>query len=159
MLRIGIIILVLVFILVAVYQPRFRRALGITLLVLTVLIGVIIWQDTKERDLEFERISVPQTQLSHMRVRPGLNSRSFVVAGRIQNFAKNYTILSARLQATVKDCEGEACEIVGQENILVPVNIPPGQSRDFSVAIPFPGIPEVKGEAVWTYDILRVRAR
>ena len=159
MLRIAIIILLLVLILVALYLPRFRRAMGITLIVLTGLIGLIIWQDTQERDLEFERISVPEAKLSHMRVRPGLNSRSFVVMGRIQNIVKNYTILSVRLQATVKDCETEVCEIVGQEHSWVQLNIPPEQSRDFSVTIPFPGIPEVKGEAVWTYDILQVRAR
>ena len=159
MLRVGIIILLLVFILVAVYFPRFRRAMGLTLVVLMGAIGVIIWQDTQERDLELTRVSMTQVQLSHMQTRPGLNTRSFVVAGRLQNVAQKYTIYSMMLQATIKDCEGETCKIVGQEKTMVPLEVPPDQARDFSVTIPFSGVPKVKGEAVWEYDVLLVRAR
>ena len=159
MLRVGIIILLLVFILVAVYFPRFRRAMGLTLVVLMGAIGVIIWQDTQERDLELTRVSMTQVQLSHMQTRPGLNTRSFVVADRLQNVAPKYTIYSMMLQATIKDCEGETCKIVGQEKTMVPLEIPPDQARDFSVTIPFSGVPKVKGEAVWEYEILLVRAR
>jgi hypothetical protein len=63
------------------------------------------------------------------------------------------------LQATIKDCEGQSCEIVGQEDIMVPLEVPPDQARDFSVTIPFSVVPKVKGEAVWEYEILMVRAR
>jgi len=159
MLRVALFLLLLIIILVAVNFPKFRRTLGLTLLLLIGAIGVIIWQDTRERELEFERIYVQQAQLSQMQVRPGLNSRSFVVGGRIQNVAQKYTIFSVMLQATIKDCEGQTCEIVGQEKIMVPLEVPPDQARDFSVTIPFSGIPKVKGEAVWEYEILLVRAR
>ncbi len=159
MLRIALFILLLIIILVAVNFPKFRRTLGVTLLLLIGAIGVIIWQDSHERELEFERIYVQQAQLSQMQVRPGLNSRSFVVGGRIQNVAEKYTIYSVMLQATIKDCEGQACKIVGQEKIMVPLEVPPDQARDFSVTIPFSGVPKVKGEAVWAYEILLVRAR
>ncbi len=159
MLRVALFILLLVIILVAVNFPKFRRTLGVTLMLMIGAIGVIIWQDTRERGLEFERIYVVQAQLSQMQVRPGLNSRSFVVSGRIQNVAQKYTIFSVMLQATIKDCEGQSCEIVGQEAIMVPLEIPPDQARDFSVTIPFSVVPKVKGEAVWEYEILLVRAR
>jgi hypothetical protein len=159
MLRIALFILLLIIILVAVNFPKFRRTLGVTVLLLLGAIGVIIWQDTQERRLEFERIYVKQAQLSQMQVRPGLNSRSFVVGGRIQNVAQKYTIYSVKLQATIKDCEGQTCKIVGQENIMVPLEVPPNQARDFSVTIPFSGVPKVKGEAKWEYEILLVRAR
>lgn len=159
MLRVALFILLLVIILVAVNFPKFRRTLGVTLMLMIGAIGVIIWQDTRERGLEFERIYVVQAQLSQMQVRPGLNSRSFVVSGRIQNVAQKYTIFSVMLQATIKDCEGQSCEIVGQEAIMVPLEIPPDQARDFSVTIPFSVVPKVKGEAAWEYEILLVRAR
>jgi hypothetical protein len=159
MLRVALFILLLVIILVALNFPKFRRTLGVTLLLLIGAIGVIIWQDTQERRLEFERIYVKQAQLSQMQVRPGLNSRSFVVGGRIQNVAEKYTIYSVMLQATIKDCEDQTCKIVGQEKIMVPLEVPPDQARDFSVTIPFSGVPKVKGEAVWEYEILLVRAR
>ena len=159
MLRVALFILLLVIILVAVNFPKFRRTLGVTLMLMIGAIGVIIWQDTRERGLEFERIYVVQAQLSQMQVRPGLNSRSFVVSGRIQNVAQKYTIFAVMLQATIKDCEGQSCEIVGQEAIMVPLEIPPDQARDFSVTIPFSVVPKVKGEAAWEYEILLVRAR
>jgi len=159
MLRIAVFIALLLIVLVAVYFPRFRRTLGMTIVVLFGAIGVIIWQDIQERGQEFERISLEQAQLSQMRNRPGLNGRSFVVEGRIQNLDTNYTILSLELQATVKDCTLGKCEIVGQGQITFPVEVPSTQSRDFSVTIPFAVIPKIRGEAAWEYEIVKIRAR
>ena len=79
MLRIALLLLILIIILVAAYLPNFRRALGMMLLVLMGATGFIIWQDTREWELEFQRIPIAQAQLSNMIVRPGLNSR--VVCG------------------------------------------------------------------------------
>lgn len=159
MVRIAIFVLLLIIILVAVNFPKFRRTLGVTLVVLMGAIGVIIWQDSQEQELEFERISQEQAQLMQMQVRPGLNSRSFVVDGRIQNLAKDYTILSIQLQATVKDCDLGTCEIVGQGATTFPLEVPSEQSRDFSITIPFSVPPKIKGDAVWEYEILKIRAR
>ena len=159
MVRIAIFVLVLIIILVAVNFPKFRRTLGAVLLVLMGAIGFIIWQDSQERELEFERISAEQAQLLQMQVRPGLNARSFVVAGRVHNLAKNYTILSIQLQATIQDCAIGHCEIVGQEQVMFPLEVPAVQSRDFSVTIPFSVVPKVQGEATWEYQILKIRAR
>lgn len=159
MIRIAIFVFLLIIILLAVNFPKFRRSLGVTIVLLFVAIGVIIWQDSLEQELEFERISQEQAQLMQMQVRPGLNSRSFVVGGRIQNLAKDYTILSIQLQATVKDCNLGACEIVGQETTTFSLEIPSDQSRDFSVTIPFSVAPLIKGEPAWEYEILKIRAQ
>jgi hypothetical protein len=159
MLGIAIFLLILIMIFVAAYLPKFRRVLGMMLMVLFGAIGFIIWQDTQERELEFQRIPVGQAQLSHMQVRPGLNSRSFVVTGRLQNAAQSFTMLSATLQATLEDCHGTECEVVGQEKVELPLEIPPNQARDFSRTIPFPTVPKIIGEPTWRYVILRVRAR
>lgn len=157
--RVGIFIVLIGIILVGVYYPKFRRVLGVVLVLMIGAIGVIIWQDTQEQGLEFERVSVKQTQLSIMQARPGLNARSFVVSGRIQNLAKDYTILSIMLQATLKDCDRGACEIVGQEHATIPLEVPSGQSRDFSATIPFSAVPVVRGEPGWEYNIVKIRAR
>jgi hypothetical protein len=159
MIRIAIFVFLLIMILLAVNFPKFRRSLEVTIVLLFLAIGVIIWQDTQEQELEFERISLEQAQLMQMQVRPGLNSRSFVVGGRIQNLAKDYTILSIQLQATVKDCNLGTCEIVGQETITFSLEVPSEQSRDFSVTIPFSVAPQIKGETAWEYEILKIRAR
>ncbi len=159
MVRIALFVLLLVLIVVAVYFPKFRRTLGLILVVLIGAIGVIIWQDSRERELEFTRISGEQVKLSQMQSRPGLNARSFVVNGRVQNLAEDYNILSMVLQATVKDCQGGTCDIVGQEAVTFPVEVPAGQSRDFSVTMPFSVVPEIQGEPTWEYEVLQIRAR
>ncbi|MDR4484834.1 MAG: hypothetical protein R3B95_16775 [Nitrospirales bacterium] len=159
MLPIAIILLISIMILVATYLPKFRRVLWVTLMVLFVAIGFIIWQDTQERELEFRRIPVGQAKLSHMEVRPGLNSRSFVLTGRLENSAQIFTIISVTIQATIEDCHVTECEIVGQEAAEISLEIPPDQARDFSVTIPFPTMPKIIGEATWRYAILKVRAR
>ena len=156
---IALFLLILIMIFVAAYLPKFRRALAMVLMVLFGVIGFVIWQDTQERELEFQRVSVGQAQLSNMQVRPGLNSRSFVVTGRIQNSAQNYTILSATLQATLEDCHATECEIVGQEKVEIPIEIPPNQARDFSRTLPLPLKPKIIGEPIWHYEIISVRAR
>lgn len=156
---IAIFLLILIMIFVAAYLPKFRRALGMTLMVLFGAIGFIIWQDTQERELEFQRIPVGQAQLSHMQVRPGLNTRSFVVTGRLQNAAQSFTLLSATLQVTIEDCHITTCEIVGQEDVEISMEIQPNQTRDFSMTIPFPTMPKIIGESRWRYEILKVRAR
>lgn len=159
MLPFSIILLILIMILVATYLPKFRRALGMILMVLFGAIGFVIWQDAQERELEFQRIPVSQAQLSHMQVRPGLNSRSFVITGRLQNTAQIFTIVSVTIQATIEDCHVKECEIVGQEAAEISLEIPPNQARDFSLTMPFPTIPKIIGEATWRYAILKVRAR
>jgi hypothetical protein len=159
MMRLAIILLILTMILVAAYLPNFRRALSMMLILIFGAIGFIIWQDSQERKLEFQRIPVTQVQFSHMQVRPGLNSRSFVVTGRLQNAAQDFTLVSATIRASIKDCHDADCDIVGQEDVEIPLDIPPTQARDFSVTIPFPTIPKITGEPAWQFEILRVRAR
>ena len=159
MIRAAILILLVVIVLTAFYFPKFRRSLGTLLIILTLIIAGIIWQDSRERKMEFHRVSQDKAQLQNMGARPGLNSRSFVVSGRIQNADQDFTILNVNLQATLKDCVTAECKIVGQEVAEFPLEIPPGQARDFTVTIPFSTVPELTGEGKWEYEVLQVRAR
>ncbi len=88
----------------------------------------------------------PSSTFQH-EVRPGLNSRSFVVTGRLQNAAQSFTLLSATLQVTIEDCHITTCEIVGQEDVEISMEIHPNQTRDFSMTISFPTMPKIIGEA------------
>ncbi len=159
MVRIALFVLLLIIVGVAVAFPKFRRTLGVILVILMGAIGLIIWQDSQEHELEFTRISSDEVQLQQMQARPGLNTRSFVVDGRLHNLAQDYTILSVQLQATAKDCYLGNCEVVGQEDRIFPLEVPPDQARDFSVTIPFSVTPKVQGEIAWEYKILKIRAR
>ena len=147
---------------IAVYYPRFRLAMGIVCVGIVIGLGFVIWQDTQEQEMEWERISLSEVKLSHMKIRSGLNSRSFVVNGRLQNDSTGFAIMSAILQVTLEDCHevNEAeCELIGQEQVELSLEVPVGQARDFQVTVPFSTIPRIQGEAAWHYKILRVRAR
>jgi hypothetical protein len=159
MLRIAVLLLIVIMVGIAVYLPKFRRTLGWTLLILLFAVGVIIWQDIQERKLEYQRIPLVQAQLSHMAVRPGLNSRSFVVTGRLQNANPRFTILSAALQITIEDCHARKCEIVGQEEMEISLEVPSNQARDFSITVPFPTKPKIVGKPTWRYEVVKLRAR
>jgi hypothetical protein len=162
MFRIIPFILLFLILVVAVWFPRFRLAMGLTLVALLISMSVIIWQDTQERDLEWQRVALSEVKLSHMEVRPGLNSRSFVVNGRLQNDSPEFTLMSATLQVTLEDChgiKGLECELIGQGQTDLLLEVPMGQARDFQTTVPFATVPKLQGEANWHYEILRVRAR
>jgi hypothetical protein len=159
MIRIFLFLIIIALGVIAIRFPQFRRAMGITLIIVLLTVGGIIWQDSRERRSEFQRISADQTSLSHMAVRPGLNSRSFVISGRLQNQDVAHSILSVRLRVTLEDCHDSMCEIIGQEEADLPLEVPPDQSRDFRLTIPFSSVPILKGESNWKYEILSIRAR
>ena len=52
MIRIAIFVFLLIMILLAGKFPKFRRSLEVTIVILFLAIGVIIWQDTQERELD-----------------------------------------------------------------------------------------------------------
>jgi hypothetical protein len=159
MIRILLFLIIIALGVIAIRFPQFRRAIGITLIIILLTVGGIIWQDSKVRRSEFHRISADQTRLSHMAVRPGLNSRSFVINGRLQNRDLDHSILSIRLRVTLEDCHDSLCEIIGQEEADLPLEVPPDQSRDFRLTIPFSSVPVLTGESNWKFEILSIRAR
>ena len=75
MLRIVIGIVIVALLLVALFLPRFRRALWATLVIVITLLAVIIWVDNRERKLDHSRLPPNQIELLNMQVRAGLNSR------------------------------------------------------------------------------------
>ena len=151
-----------VILIIAVRYPRFRMGMGLTLLILVVGIGLVVWMDNQERAFEWQRVSPSEVQLSHVEVRAGLNSRSFVVNGRLQNDSKEFTVTLAVLELNLEDCHGlnpSECELIGQERAELPLEVPSGQARDFRVTVPFSTVPHLQGSASWNYEIIRVRAR
>ena len=159
MVRLFLVILIVVLILSALFLPRFRRALWVTLGILICVITLIIWIDYRDREIGTSRLSPAQVALLNMQVRPGLNSRSYVVNGRIRNNSPDFTLTAFFLKLTLKDCRSEECETIGQEQNRVPIEVPPGQSRDFEVSVPFPFVVAVQGKPEWTYEVVRINAR
>lgn len=159
MLRIIAILLILVLLLAAFLFPPFRRSLWATLVVVLCVIAGLIWLDSRERALQQSRLPPSQVEILHTQVRPGLNARSYVVNGRIRNQSEEFTINRIVLQATLKDCVSGSCEVVGQEDRRIFFEVPPAQSRDFEVSIPFSTVVDVHGTPEWKFVVLEVETR
>ena len=159
MLRIIIILLILVLLLAAFLFPPFRRSLWATLVVVLCVIAGIIWLDNRERELQHSRLPLSQVQLLHMQAKPGLNTRTYVVNGRIRNQSKEFTINMIKLQVTLQDCISERCDVIGQTNHRLFLEVPPDQARNFEASIPFPSIVKMRGTPEWQFAVLAVKTK
>jgi hypothetical protein len=156
MLRIIIILLIAVLLLTAFVFPQFRRSLWITLVVVLCVLAGIIWFDNRQRELEQSRLSMNQIELHHMQAKPGPNARTYIVNGRLRNQSKDLTINRIVLQVTLKDCVAESCQVIGQEDRRIFIKVPPDQSRDFEVTVPFTSMVDLRGMPQWQFLVLKV---
>ena len=159
MLRLIIILLIAVLILTAFLFPQFRRSLWTTLVVMLCILAGIIWFDSRQRELQKSRLPLTHVELLHMQTSPGLNERTYVVNGRLRNQSEDLTINMIVLQVTLKDCVAESCQVVGQEERRIFLQVPPAQSRDFDVNIPFSTVVAIRGTPEWQFDILEVKTQ
>lgn len=156
MFRIIIILLIAVIILTAFLFPQFRRSLWATLVVVLCVLAGIIWFDNRQRELEQSPLLLNQTELHHMQAKPGPNARTYIVNGRLRNQSKDHTINRFVLQVTLKDCVAESCQVIGQEDRRVFLKVPPDQSRDFEVMVPFSSMLDLRGTPEWQFFVLEV---
>ena len=159
MLRIIIILLILVLLLAAFLFPPFRRSLWATLVVVLCVVAGIIWFDYRERELQHSRLPLTQVSLLHMQARPGLNAQTYVVNGRIRNQSKEFTINMIKLQVILQDCVSEHCEVVGQADHRIFLEIPPAQARDFEASVPFSSVVKMKGTPKWQFAVRAVKTK
>ena len=159
MLRIIIILLIAVLILTAFVFPQFRRSLWTTLVVVLCILAGIIWFDNRQRELDQSRLSLNQIELLHMQAKPGLNAHSFVVNGRLRNQSEDLTIKMILLQVTVKDCVAEGCQVIGQEDRRIFLQVPPTQFRDFEVNVPFSSVMDLRGTPEWQFGVKEVETQ
>ena len=159
MLRIIIILFIVILILTAFLFPRFRRSLWTTLVIVLCVLAGIIWYDNRQRELQKSRISPNQIELHHMQTKPGLSPRSFIVTGRLGNPSVDLTITMFVLQVTLKDCAAGGCQVIGQEDRRIFLQVPPNQSRDFEVNVPFSSVVDLKGTPQWQFIVLEAETK
>ena len=91
-----------------------------------------------ERKAADARRRVPSTDLVFEDIRLGTQYSSHRVSGRARNRNGQYTISTAKLRVTLKDCADETrCDVVGETDSTIYLNIPPGHVRDFDNGVYF----------------------
>ena len=149
MIRIIIILIIAILILGAILFPKFRRSLWGTLVVVLCALAAIIWFDDRQRTSQDKWLPIKNIDVVQIETKPGLNAHTYVVNGRIRNRSEDITTKMILLQITLKDCIDQPCQIVGQKDRRIFLEVPPGQSRDFAATIPFTSVVNLKGEAEW----------
>lgn len=145
----------------------------------------LFFSSQAEHQAELSRISADELSFSELHF--DLNRTAAQFRGRVANNAKDFTLRRVTFDARIHDCTGQETEnerrgrssilvnelpaglndspdcVVIAENIAETSNrlwagVPPGQTRELNVTFTFRDIPEIRGTAYFTYDVVGVRA-
>jgi hypothetical protein len=140
----------------------FRKAA--TALIAVGVVGVlalVLWlrfdenERARNQDLARHRMTANEINLSDM----AFDFRGGHLTGRLHNDSSRFAVSAIGLRLTLQDCDASGCDTVGEQNTDVYQATPPGQSRDFSEFVFFPGNPTPKrGVIHWNYQVLYVEA-
>jgi hypothetical protein len=90
---------------------------------------------------------------------------SWLLSGRIRNRSRYIELAEVVFSVTATDCiesapehdDHSACETIAQVDVNVPLQVPPGQSRNFSKSF-LSGDVRAHGQLRWRYSVLRASA-
>ena len=149
---------VLIVVLLAIFSVAFRKFLAVIgviagILVCVALVAFWVYSERQKREDEIarSRISIPEVELVD------LGLRGNELSGKIKNKSAKYTLREMELRVTIEDCVEQDCEIVGQSNESVWVEVPPGQVRYFEEYVSLPKRGEPRGETRWNYEVLSIK--
>lgn len=174
-------LLILAVIIAAFAVPTFGKAL---LGVIGVLIIIcVLWYLSEQAETESskKRIAPYEIELTELTLVPGYGSGSYKLQGRIKNMSSAYTLKSVNLKLTMQDCKRrhtaeeflnddkteeestpwekyqEQCDVVGEDDVYIWGNIPPGQTRAVDEYVSFYNMPSLKGKPTWHYAISEIK--
>ena len=83
----------------------------------------------------------------------------FVLKVRVENNHNSQTLQNLVIRSTLSDCntDGANCLVIGEENSVVKLRIPPGQARDAQINLRIKQLNPIRGEAVWQHSVEGVR--
>ena len=152
-------------------RPRnWRRIIGVVLagLVIAGLIAAIIYFDEEEKrkeamrqaNIEYEasKHRITQSEIDLIDLRLGRNTYGsiYYLTGRIRNrAAHSRTLNSITLIVTLREKDGSP-DILGQQTVRIPVEVPSHQTRAINQTIYFNNSPQLTQYA-WGYFITEIR--
>lgn len=155
------------FIWLMVTNERFRR-FGFGLIALVAIGIALLWAGSEQNNREFhaemerERTAIP---LSSVELRSLSLSDSYGFA-RLSGSAVNHSshpIKQLTIQVSLRDCptsQSDAdCTIIGQDDAMVFVDVPPGQARAIDTTLDLSNAAARGPHWGWTYGLKEVRAK
>lgn len=141
---------------IAVLHPHLRKPALVVVALFVALFASYFLLPASETERRATRISVEQIALSDVDLI--IDSRFLKLVGRVTNQSTAYHLRSFEIEVTQFDCPAEdipheECAIVGQDVSTARVDIPGGQTRDFSALLDLRDSASIIGFPVWDYQI------
>jgi len=139
----------------------YRHSMVVLLAVLGVLIAAAVWY-IRFGDPEGSGL-MQASDLSLQNLEMSRQYRStYQMTGRLVNTSQDFRLTSVRITITASDCtaggSGEPeCIVVGEDDRLFSVEIPPGQARDLVEQYTFPRF-RLQGELRWRHALSEIMA-
>jgi hypothetical protein len=143
---------------------RTIKMLAIAFMVLVMLAAFALYQMDQRQKAEFEaskhRITLSEIKLVDLELKPGYGSGFYELTGRIRNRSRVYTAGTVIVRLTMSDVQqAGTSEIVGDEDVHLYLNVPPGQTREVSSSVIFKDLPRPEGRLQWNYSVTEIHAR
>ncbi len=83
----------------------------------------------------------------------------FVLSTRIENQHQSKTVQSLIIRSSLSDCNADRsqCLVIGEEDSVVKLRIPPGQARDAQINLRIKQLNPIRNESVWKHQVISVR--
>lgn len=160
-------VVVIGFVWLMVTNERFRR-FGFGLIALAAIAIALLWAGGEKSNREFqaemerERTAIPLSSVELRDLTLSDASGYARLSGTVVNHG-TYPIQQLTIQVSLRDCPSsqslEGCTIIGQDDALVFVEVPPGQARAISTTADLTNAATRGLHWGWTYGLKEVRAK
>lgn len=155
------------FIWLMVTNERFRR-FGFGLIALAAIGIALLWAGSEQSSREFraemerERTAIPVSAVELRDLSLSDGSGYARLSGTVVNHG-SYPIRELTIQVSLRDCPSsqtvQGCTIIGQDDAMVFVDVPPGQARAIDTTADLTNAAARGPHWGWTYGLKEVRAK
>jgi len=99
-----------------------------------------------------------EVELSQTKISRGY-ADGFVLDLRISNNNREQILQNFTIQSSLSDCNADQsqCLVIGEENNVVKLRVPPGQARDTQINLRTKQLNPIQGTAVWKHQITGIK--
>lgn len=166
-------LLIIVVIIGAFAVPKFGKAILGIVAVLIAIGFIVYFSEQAEEEASKKRIAPTEIELADLVLVPGYGS-GYTLRGRVKNTSPTYSANGITLKVVMRDCRespeneklagpGEKyqkyCDVVGEDDVYIWGEIPPGQTRGLEEMVSFSGLPAFRGKSEWSYSITEISGK
>ncbi len=169
-----IVILIFAWMLFRIQTPK-ELVLGVVVIAAIVAAGFGLHLWNAQRELVDERhiLGSQEYSMTDLSVTSGSwdkygipkQPQTWQLTAMFKNLSKQYTITSIEFKVVANDCQNPKdtpidhnCKAIGEDNVSIWVNVPPGQIRMIKTTVSFTNLPEITGKISWDFTSPSVTA-